>query len=195
MAKHISQLDLQAFYRNEIRSKGEQEVQKIVKDSKVDLKERKKRKSIFLSHSHFDKTVVSKIALLFNSIDYDIYVDWMDEAMPKVTEKRTALLIKSKIVHCHKFLFLATARGLQSKWCDWEIGVAYSIKEENELAILPIESKSGKWRGSEYLDLLPEMEFDVNSLENADVRKIKIRYSPSRAISLEKWLTDNTKKP
>jgi hypothetical protein len=191
MAKHISQLDLQEFYRNEIRNRGEQEVERIVKDTKVDLRDRKKRKSVFLSHSHLDKTVVSKISLLFNSIDYDIYVDWMDRAMPKVTDKNTALLIKEKIQHCHKFLFLATARGLQSKWCDWEVGVAYSIKKESQLAILPIESKSGRWKGSEYLALLPEMEFDVTTLENLDAHKVKIRYSPSRAVSLEKWLDSN----
>ena len=75
MAKHISQLDLQEFYRNEIRNKGKYEVESIVNDTKLDPKDKRKRKSIFLSHSHLDKTIVSKVTLLFNSIDFDIYVD------------------------------------------------------------------------------------------------------------------------
>ena len=108
--------------------------------------------------------------------------------MPVVTDKNTAALIKDKIQHCHKFLFLATSRALQSKWCDWELGIAYSIKKENEMAILPIESKSGKWKGSEYLNLFPEMEFETADLDNVEVRDIKIRYTQAKYILLEKWL-------
>jgi len=188
MEKHLSQNSLQKFYSKEIKSRGKEEIENIL--AKKRRTEKDSRKSIFLCHSHLDKTIVSKIALLFDKVDFDIYIDWMDKGMPKVTDKNTALMIRDKIEHCHKFLFLATSRGLQSKWCDWELGIAYSIKKENELAILPIQSKSGKWNGSEYLNLFPEMEFNITDLDQVDITAVKIRFTEKNTVPLEKWLLD-----
>ncbi len=180
MAKHLSQNELQRFYNKEIKSRGKNEIEKALEEKRSMEKATKNKKSIFLCHSHLDKTIVSKIALLFNKVDFDIYIDWMDKALPKVTDKNTASMIRDKIKHCHKFLFLATSRGLESKWCDWELGIAYSIKKENEVAILPIQSKSGNWKGSEYLNLFPEMEFDVTDLDRVAVNDVKIRYTENQ---------------
>jgi hypothetical protein len=85
---------------------------------------------------------------------------------------------------------LATFRGLQSKWCDWELGVAYSLKKDIEIAVLPIQTKTGKWTGSEYLDLYAEMEFDESDYEKMDSSKVKIKFTDEKIISLEEWLSD-----
>ena len=191
MEKRLSQNELQKFYSKEIKSRGKGEIARTITEKRNTEKDSKKPKSIFLSHSHLDKTIVDKITLLFSKVDFQIYVDWMDKGLPEVTSKDTALIIRDKIKHCNRFLFLATARGLQSKWCDWELGLAFSLKSEKEIAVLPVNSKSGKWKGSEYLQLFPELEFDVDNFESIDIGKIRIKFSESNTISLEKWLTDN----
>lgn len=187
MEKHLSQNELQKFYNKEVKSRGKEEIEKAIEEKRSTEKDSKKRKSIFLCHSHLDKTIVTKIALLFDKVDFHIYIDWMDEGMPKVTDKNTASMIRDKIQHCHKFLFLATSRGLQSKWCDWELGIAYSLKDENEIAILPIESYTGRWDGSEYMKLYPVMTFDHTDLEMVNIDNVKIQ-GDRKKTSLQEWL-------
>ncbi len=183
----ISQNDLEKLYKKEIKTFGKEGVNKIINEKRNTEKEYRKRNSIFLCHSHNDKTIVEKIILLFNKLETNIYVDWMDETMPKVTNQETAEMIKAKIEHSHKFLFLATYYGMKSKWCDWELGLAYSIKKKNELAILPIQSRSGKWEGSEYLQLYPLMNIDDPDLENVKIDEISIDMN-SKSIPLKQWL-------
>jgi hypothetical protein len=191
MENRLSQIDLQRLYNREAKATGKHEIDKIIKSKRNTEKDPKKKNSIFLCHSHLDKTIVDRVALLFSKVDFNIYVDWMDKSLPAVTNKHTASMIRDKIKHCNRFLFLATFRALKSKWCDWELGIAYSLKRETEIALLAVESKSGKWEGSEYLQLFPEMEFNVHELENIDARKVRIKFSESQSISLEKWLNDN----
>ena len=79
-------------------------------------------------------------------------------------------------------LLLATYHGLRSKWCNWELGIADSIKKSSNLAILPIESKSGNWKGNEYLQLYPEMKFGVSDLELLTVDEINIHELDGKVI-------------
>ena len=188
MEQRISTKGLDKLYRDQAKRVGKSAIKGLVNENR--LSEREDRyKSIFLSHSHLDKTLVEKIALLFRTIDTDIYIDWMDEAMPKVTDRNTAAKIKTKIENCHRFLFLATYAGLRSKWCDWELGLAYSTKKIDELAILPIESRNGKWLGSEYLQLYPVMHVDEMDLAGTTADKVTIvKEGIPGSISLEQWL-------
>lgn len=188
MEKRLSQKELEKFYRREVRAHGRSGIEEIVNKTRNTEKDHKRQKSIFLCHSHKDKTIVDKITLFFNKLNFNIYVDWMDNAMPKVTSKETASQIKEKIEHSHRFLFLATASALASKWCDWELGVAYSIKKADELAILPIESWSGKWKGSEYMHLYPVMEINEYDLENVDANEVYVKRDEGRRMTLETWL-------
>ena len=190
MEKLLSQNELEKLYNKEKKEIGVSGINEILKEKRSTEATTKKRKSIFLSHSHLDKMIIPRIALLFDKVDCDIYIDWMDADMPKVTDKFTASTIKDKILNCNKFLFLATFRGLQSKWCDWELGVAYSLKKDIEIAVLPIQTKTGKWTGSEYLDLYAEMEFDESDYEKMDSSKVKIKFTNDKIISLEEWLSD-----
>lgn len=188
MEKFISQTDLEGFYKKETKSLGKKGVQDIIEQKRSESKGRKATKTIFLSHSHLDKTIVSKIGLLFSKLQTEIYVDWLDKTMPETTNKLTANTIKSKIQECHHFLFLATYHGLRSKWCNWELGIADSIKSEGKLAILPIETKSGNWKGNEYLQLYPEMKFEIEDLELLKVDNVKIIQLDGEIIPLDKWL-------
>lgn len=189
MEKHLSQNKLEKLYRSELKRLGKSAVAEI-KASQKPTDALNPKKSIFLCHSHHDKTIVNKMLLLFNSLEIDLYIDWMDTAMPQLTDKRTATVIKEKIEHSHKFLFLATYNALRSKWCNWELGLAYSSKGENDFAILPIDSKSGNWFGNEYLQLYPEMQIDhTDNISAISASDIKISFYEDRFISFNEWLT------
>ncbi len=187
--KRTSSKELDKFYRDELKKQGKHGVEELVKRKRTTEKDHRVQKSIFLCHSHLDKTIVEKITLLFSKLDVNIYVDWMDETLPRVTNYNTAKSIKEKIHHCNRFIYLATYHGLRSKWCDWELGIAYSLKRIEELAILPVESKSGKWEGSEYLGLYPIMILG-DSLDQLQANEVSIkRYTDNTETSLQQWLT------
>ena len=187
--KHLSQNDLDIVYKKELKKIGKQGFEEIRKDIQEKSKEHESKNSIFLCHSHLDKTIVNKMLALFQGLNVDLYIDWMDDNLPSQTDKNTASAIKTKIDESQKFLFLATYNALRSKWCNWELGLAYSSKGENDFAVLPIESKSGKWLGSEYLQLYPEMQ--INSLDRGGAiteKDIQINFYNERVIDFKSWL-------
>lgn len=179
--KYISQKDLSKIYRKELKpSLG------VISD----LKTGDPVMSVFLSHSHLDKTIVAKIGTLLKRLNTEIYVDWLDNSMPQETNGITAQMIKDKINSCHKFLFLATYHGIRSKWCMWELGVADILKGKTHLAILPIESNAGNWKGNEYINLYPEMKF-ISDLDNATENDVLILSKENGEIDLRNWLSSN----
>lgn len=186
MEKYISQNNLEQLYKKELRLQGKEGIAEQIQKIKTDGN--KHSKSIFLSHSHLDKTIVNKISLLFSNLQINMYIDWLDKSLPEHTDRNTASAIKSKIHETNHFLFLATYHGLRSKWCNWELGIADSIKSTKKLAILPIETKSGNWSGNEYLHLYPEMKFESENLDNLTTEKIKIHQLDGEIVSFEEWL-------
>ena len=108
MKDHISQLDLEILYKRELKRRGKAGIQQVVNELESSDSKAKKLKTVFLSHSHLDKTVITKVALLFNLFDVDVYIDWDDTELPEYTEAITASSIKSKIENSHLFMFLAT---------------------------------------------------------------------------------------
>ncbi len=107
MDKHLSQNLLNELYKVKIKTIGKEGIEEI-KNKQRTKDINKDRNSIFLCHSHLDKTIVNKILILFNDLQIDLYIDWMDTEMPKLTNRNTAHIIKNKIDSSHKFLFLAT---------------------------------------------------------------------------------------
>ena len=109
--------------------------------------------SIFLSHSHEDAKRAKGIIRHFASLGIEVYVDWNDSGMPRVTSRETAEKIKSRIDENRLFMVLATRNALNSKWVPWEIGVADKSKGEAAILIIPVADSSGNFSGSEYLQL------------------------------------------
>lgn len=107
----------------------------------------------FLCHSHHDVHLVNGAVTLLQEHGWNIYVDWADETMPETPNAETAAKIKAKIVELNYFLFLATPNSMASRWCPWEIGYADGKKPIDKIFIIPTTDQSGKWYGSEYLQL------------------------------------------
>jgi len=117
---------------------------------------------IFLSHKHDEKEYLEGAISLLKTYGVDVYVDWLDEGMPKTTSGLTAVKIKEKIKENHKFILLATEGAINSKWCNWELGLGDAAKYIESIALLPIKRDYIDFSGSEYLEIYPYI-FNIDS--------------------------------
>ena len=112
--------------------------------------------TVFLSHKHDETNVLGQVVKLLKTIGVNVYIDWLDEGMPKLTSGVTAVKIKDKINKCQKFILIATEAAISSKWCNWELGLGDAKKYPQNIAIIPIsENRSTSWSGSEYMQIYP----------------------------------------
>ena len=109
--------------------------------------------TVFLSHKHSDKILVKGAVALFASLGVETYVDWLDSSMPPVTNTTTANKLKQKIRSCNKFVLLASNEAIDSKWCNWELGLGDAAKYFKNIAILPAAGRGREWKGNEYLGI------------------------------------------
>ena len=114
--------------------------------------------TVFLSHKHDEVEVLQNVISLLRLCGVDVYVDWMDEGMPKTTSCLTAIKLKEKIDKCKKFIFLGTEGAIASKWCNWELGLGDAKKYPSNIAVLPIADRDGYYTGSEYLQIYPAIK-------------------------------------
>lgn len=110
---------------------------------------------IFLSHKHDEKEYLEGAVSLLKTFGVDVYVDWLDEGMPKTTSGETAIRIKDKIRENNKFILLATEGAINSKWCNWELGLGDAEKYIDNIALLPVRRSYSDFTGTEYLEIYP----------------------------------------
>lgn len=114
---------------------------------------------IFLSHKHDESDELNGAISFLKKQGVDVYVDWLDEGMPKTTSGITAVRIKDKIKENHKFIFLASEGAINSKWCNWELGLGDAAKYIDNIALLPVEKDNSSFSGAEYLQIYPYIDF------------------------------------
>lgn len=115
--------------------------------------------TVFLSHKHDERAKLEGAISFLKQFGVDIYVDWLDEGMPKTTSGTTAVRIKDKIRQNHKFILLATEAAINSKWCNWELGLGDAAKYVNNIAIFPVKNDYVDFTGNEYLQIYPYIEY------------------------------------
>ena len=120
--------------------------------------------TVFLSHKHDEVAVLHNVISLLRRCGVDVYVDWMDEGMPKTTSGLTAIKLKDKINKCKKFIFLGTEGAIASKWCNWELGLGDAKKYPANIAVMPIAENNGIYSGSEYLQIYPVIKTEYWSV-------------------------------
>jgi hypothetical protein len=140
--------------------------------------------SIFLSHSHHDGEYVKDVVVLLRKMGVEVYVDWMDDSMPVETSGKTAASLKRKIEENDKFVFLATNKSIDSKWCNWEIGYGDAHKYINKIALFPLKDNDfTDWKGNEYLQIYPHIKESDYYVDSYNV------YFPDGTMkSLQEWL-------
>lgn len=179
-------------YRNSIRLSY-----KTLNESLREFKTESKflKTKVFLSHKHDELEKLEGAISFLKQHGVDVYVDWLDEGMPKTTSEITAVRIKEKIKENDKFILLATEAAINSKWCNWELGLGDAAKYINNIAVLPIKNDYADFSGTEYLQIYPYIE----NLDSGGF--IKNSYKPSgtyvvfpsvngndKIVSLPDWL-------
>jgi hypothetical protein len=188
----MSRKALSIFFDNSILEKGETFVNEIIKRKTLwynatGTNTKRNENSIFLSHSHLDKDILGQVVLLVKNLEIELYIDWLDDDMPPHTNGLTARIIKQKITTCKKFLLIASNNGINSKWCNWELGFGDSKKYDNHIAIFPIIEDNGSWKGNEYLQIYPFLDFETSDELHRKTTLAIIRFPDGTKMSFEQW--------
>ena len=142
--------------------------------------------SIFLSHSHKNKELVFYLVELLKSYGIKVYIDWLDDELIYPPSGLTAVKIKKMIKENKKFIFLATVEAIESKWCNWELGLGDSEKYIENIVLFPIAEDNGQWNGNEYLQIYP---YVINQYKRfLDYRNYYIQYPGGKKVEFSKWL-------
>ena len=133
-------------------------------DNIVDLNESyyrdKSRPMVFLSHKHDEQEILQGVVAFLKEEGVDVYVDWMDPSMPAYTNAETAHSLKEKIKVANKFILVATPSAINSKWCNWELGYGDAQKFDlGKIALFPIAQNDNNWKGSEYMQIYPTIQY------------------------------------
>jgi len=120
----------------------------------------KSKPMVFLSHKHDEYVTLQNVIAFLKKEGVDVYVDWMDSSMPAYTNAETAHRLKEKIRSADKFILVATPAAINSKWCNWELGLGDAEKYIDYIALLPIDRTYESFKGSEYLKIYPRIEFE-----------------------------------
>ncbi len=153
------------------------------------------KRTIFLSHKHEERDKLEGAIAFLKNFGIDVYVDWLDEGMPKTTSGDTAERLKMKIRQNDKFIFLATEAAIESKWCNWELGLGDAAKFLENLALLPVKKDYKDFSGSEYLQIYPYIiNLDRSSYVKGQFKGMGAyvvfpeKNGSSRVITLTEWL-------
>lgn len=167
-------------YRNSTRSYSKS-INESLKEFKAESKYSKV--TIFLSHKHNEAEELDGAISFLKKFDVEVYVDWLDEGMPRATSGKTASRIKQKIKENKKFIFLATEGAISSKWCNWELGHGDAQKYIEHIAIFPVKNNYSDFSGAEYFQIYPYI-YESDSIPNS----FYVKYPDDELKSLNSWL-------
>lgn len=132
-------------------------------DNIVNLKESYSRDTskpmVFLSHKHDEHQILQDVVAFLKEEGVDVYIDWMDPSMPAYTNAETAHKLKQRIKVSDKFILVATQDAIDSKWCNWELGLGDAEKYIDNIALFPVNRNDRSFYGSEYLKIYPRIEY------------------------------------
>lgn len=151
---------------------------------------------IFLSHKHDEKEQLEGAISFLKTLGIDIYIDWLDEGMPKTTSGQTAVRIKQKVKENHKFIFLATEGSINSKWCNWELGLGDAAKYIEHIAVFPIKRDHSDFSGHEYLEIYPyilsveRLQLFKGSYRSQGIYIVFPSVGGDRVMPIAEWLSN-----
>lgn len=149
-------------------------------------------KTVFLSHSHYDKSYIEKAVALLRKIGVDVYVDWLDKTMPETPNNETARKIKGRIKDSHKFVLLVSNNSIKSNWVNWELGFGDANKYIDHITMLAFVEPNQSFSGAEYLSIYPRIEKNRNVIfTNYGFQyedNYEIVFPDGRKIDLKTWL-------
>ena len=156
------------------------------------------RPMVFLSHKHDEQEILQGVVAFLKEEGVDVYVDWMDSSMPAYTNAETAHSVKQKIEIADKFILVATQNAINSKWCNWELGLGDAAKYKKHIALLPIDKTYETFKGAEYLAIYPYIDYEDGNNKDTKGRYIRegyyVKYRLDNGnkllIPFKRWLKD-----
>lgn len=156
---------------SQLSSYGRRTIKRFSADNIVNLNKHyyrdRTRPMVFLSHKHDEKDILQDVVAFLKEEGVEAYVDWMDSSMPAYTNADTAHSLKEKIKVADKFILVATPSAINSKWCNWELGLGDAAKYKEHIALLPINKTYETFKGAEYLAIYPYIEYEDSGYKNS----------------------------
>lgn len=145
--------------------------------------------STFLSHSTKDQEFLPPVIRLLENHGASVYVDKKDEALPPFTSRKTAKILRSRIVEYKKFVLFATRTSKNSRWMPWELGISDGVKRSSNTAILSGLDKAGdtEWAEQEYLGVYDRIVWGDLQGEPKKVW-MALNQEKNTATKLRSWL-------
>lgn len=119
--------------------------------------------TVFLSHAHSDLKDLQGVIGLLKEYGVAVYIDRMDNKIPKETSEETVKRIKDVIKFSKKFILLATEKAIETYWCNWELGFGDTHKFIDNIAILPMKETGTydhNYKGNEFLQIYPQIDYN-----------------------------------
>lgn len=113
-------------------------------------------------------------------------IGWLDIELTFPPSGKTAIKIRRMIKENKKFILLATNEAINSKWYNWELGIADSEKYIHNIAVIPVADNSGIWKGNEYLQIYPYIDKDLKYMDYDN--SFTVKYPDGTKVDLKKWL-------
>lgn len=145
--RNFAFLTLQKFGEKEVRLRKNRKGKKRIGDKLVPDKietptellnyiynsqmEQSKKYDIFLSHSSSNRELLLELKSLLNSLDFNVYIDWVndiDALKRTLTNADTAQVIIERLKSCNALIFVYSEESLKSLWTPWEIGYFHALK-------------------------------------------------------------------
>lgn len=144
---------------------------------------------VFLSHSSKDEARILGVVQFLRDYGVNVYIDKLDDELPKKTSPETGARLKQRINDCRKFIVLVSENSKDSKWIPWELGIGDETKTLRNVALLPTvdSSQNVDWPEQEYMGLYHRVHFGGLDGYNDPVWMVRNHHN-NTAVELSKWL-------
>ena len=147
--------------------------------------------NVFLSHSSKDKDKLNDILSFLSKYGAQVYIDKNDEELPKMTNYKTAEILKNRIKNIPKFVLFVTPNSKESRWIPWELGLADGMDKYENIAILPASAHKydSDWTEQEYLALYQQIVWGKPDGEDIADWVVFDKFK-NKKIYLKDWLSN-----
>jgi hypothetical protein len=111
---------------------------------------------IFFSYNYQDKAAVEKALDELKTLDYSVYVDWIEDAQwdRSAVTRNTVDGLRKRMRQCRCLFFGVSSNSKASKWTPWELG--YMDGYRGKVFVFPLADDVIEGNtGQEYLDAYP----------------------------------------
>ncbi len=107
--------------------------------------------SLFICFHPDEKEELDSAINFLKNFGVLIYADWLDDSMDKDKSDATSQRLQEQIKENKKFIFLGTEAAIASKWCNWILRLANTLKPIEDIAILPVREDFTDYSGEELI--------------------------------------------